>query len=60
MGKGDKRRPQTIPFKEFDDKWDKIFNNKKTKGDFNNLTTNWLKRLNKVGTITLKYLRRIF
>lgn len=30
-GKGDKSRPLSIPKKEFDDKWDKIFNNEKEK-----------------------------
>lgn len=30
-GKGDKTRPLSIPKKEFDKKWDKIFHNKKEK-----------------------------
>jgi len=27
-GKGDKQRPLSVPRKQFEDNWDKIFNNK--------------------------------
>jgi len=32
-GKGDKRRPQQISEKEMEARWNKIFNNKKTKNE---------------------------
>jgi hypothetical protein len=32
-GKGDKRRPQQISEKEMEERWNKIFNNKKTKNE---------------------------